>query len=266
MNHIGKQVVAVIAGLSIAGLAWAQSTQSGTAPGTVPVPKNSAQPGFTGSSTGTPTTPPANTPPAKPATTAATKPVAKKPETISSTKQFSEHTGLARSSEIVGLSVKDVADKDAGKIEDLMMDARGHIAYAIVSFGGLLGVGDKLYAVPWDAMVIDREHKTAYLDVSKETLERAPSFAKDKWPESTDREWGNKAKTAWHDATITASVKSKLAREKAATLVKVNVDTNEGVVQLSGNVDSEQTKMRATELARQVEGVRKVVNNLKIQG
>jgi hyperosmotically inducible periplasmic protein len=61
-------------------------------------------------------------------------------------------------------------------------------------------------------------------------------------------------------------VKSKLAREKAATLVKVNVDTNEGVVQLSGNVDSEQTKLRATELARQVEGVRKVVNNLKIQG
>ena len=166
----------------------------------------------------------------------------------------------------MGLSVKDVADKDAGKIEDLMMDARGHVAYAIVSFGGLLGMGDKLYAVPWNAMVIDREHKMAYLDVSKETLERAPSFTKDKWPDPSDREWGNKTRSAWHDATITAGVKSKLAREKAATLVKVNVDTNEGVVQLNGNVDSEQTKQRATELARQVEGVRKVVNNLKIQG
>ncbi len=227
----------------------------------MPVPNASPQPGLNSSASGTSTATPA-----KP-TAAATKPVAKKPETISSTKQFAEHTGLARASEVVGLSVKDVADKDAGKIEDLLMDARGHVAYAVVSFGGLLGVGDKLYAVPWDAVVVDREHKTAYLDVSKETLERAPSFTKDKWPEPSDRDWGSKTRTAWHDDdTITASVKSKLAREKAATLVKVNVDTNGGIVELTGNVDSEQTKQRATELTRQVEGVCKIVNNLKVQG
>jgi len=65
---------------------------------------------------------------------------------------------------------------------------------------------------------------------------------------------------------ITASVKTKLATEKAATLLKVNVDTNQGVVQLNGSVDSERTKLRASELARQVDGVRKVVNNLKVQG
>jgi hypothetical protein len=260
MQRISKQFVSIIAGLSVAGLAWAQSTQPQTSPGTVPVPKASPQPGV-GTSTSSST--PSSAAPAKPA---ATKAVSKKPETISSTKQFAEHTGLARASEVIGLSVKDVADKDAGKIEDLMMDARGHVAYAVVSFGGLLGVGDKLYAVPWDAVVMDREHKTAYLDVSKETLERAPSFTKDKWPEPSDRDWGNKSRTAWNDATITASVKSKLAREKAATLLKVNVDTNEGVVELNGNVDTERTKQRATELARQVEGVRKVVNNLKVQG
>jgi BON domain/PRC-barrel domain len=256
MQRISKQFVSIIAGLSVAGLAWAQGTQTQTSPGTVPVPKASPEPG---PSTSTPSS-------AAPAKPAAMKPISKKPETISSTKQFAEHTGLARASEVIGLSVKDVADKDAGKIEDLMMDARGHVAYAVVSFGGILGMGDKLYAVPWDAVLVDREHKTAYLDVSKETLERAPSFTKDKWPEPSDRDWGNKSRTAWHDATITASVKSKLAREKAATLLKVNVDTNEGVVELNGNVDSERTKLRATELARQVEGVRKVVNNLKVQG
>ena len=262
MQRISKQCVSIIAGLSVAGLAWAQGTQTQTSPGTVPVPKASPQPGggfATSSST------PSSTAPAKP-TAAATKPVSKKPEIISSTKQFAEHTGLARASEVIGRSVKDVADKDAGKIEDLMIDARGHVAYAVVSFGGLLGMGDKLYAVPWDAVVVDREHKTAYLDVSKETLERAPSFTKDKWPEPNDRDWGNKSRTAWNDATITASVKSKLARETAATLLKVNVDTNAGVVELNGNVDTERTKQRATELARQVEGVRKVVNNLKVQG
>src|SRR5262245_23837125 len=251
MHRISKQLVTIIAGLSLAGLACAQGTPAQTSPGTVPVPKASPQPGL------------GTSPPAK---AAATKPVSKKPETISSTKHFAEHTGLARASEVIGLSVKDVADKDAGKIEDLRIDAHGHVAYAVVSFGGLLGVGDKLYAVPWDAVVMDREHKTAYLDVNKETLERAPSFTKTKWPEPSDRDWGNKSRAAWHDATITASVKSKLAREKAATLVKVNVDTNEGVVELNGNVDSERTKQRATELVRQVEGVRKVVNNLKVQG
>ena len=67
------------------------------------------------------------------------------------------------------------------------------------------------------------------------------------------------------DATITASVKSKLAGEKMATLTKVDVDTNKGTVYLTGNVETSTVKARATELARQVAGVRDVVNNLKVQ-
>jgi hyperosmotically inducible periplasmic protein len=67
------------------------------------------------------------------------------------------------------------------------------------------------------------------------------------------------------DATITASVKTKLAAEKPATLTKVDVDTNKGTVYLTGNVETPAIKERATELARQVAGVRDVVNNLKIQ-
>ena len=67
------------------------------------------------------------------------------------------------------------------------------------------------------------------------------------------------------DATITASVKTKLAAEKPATLTKVDVDTNKGTVYLTGNVETPTIKERATELARQVAGVREVVNNLKIQ-
>lgn len=227
------QLTGVVAALSVAGLAFAQTGQPQTAPGTVPVPSKAA---------------------------------AKKAEPIQSTKRFAEHTGLARTSGVVGMSVKDASDKEAGKIEDLLADSRGLIVYAVVSFGGLMGIGDKLYAVPWNAIVIDRESKTAYLDVTKETLERAPGFAKDKWPASTDREWGSGVRTTWNDASITAGVKTKLAGEKASTLLKVNVDTDQGVVQLNGSVDSERTKQRASELARQVDGVRKVVNNLKVQG
>jgi osmotically-inducible protein OsmY len=76
---------------------------------------------------------------------------------------------------------------------------------------------------------------------------------------------GKSAGTNVDDATITAQVKSKLAAEKVATLTKVDVDTNRGTVYLTGNVENAGIKERAAEIARQVAGVRDVVNNLKIQ-
>lgn len=67
------------------------------------------------------------------------------------------------------------------------------------------------------------------------------------------------------DATITASVKSTLVADKAANLTRVDVDTNRGVVSLNGVVESAEQKSRAEQLARRVDGVRKVVNNLQVQ-
>jgi hypothetical protein len=187
-------------------------------------------------------------------------------EPITNTKRFAEHTGLFRSSSVVGSSVKDLAGKDAGKIEDLLLTHEGGVAYAIVSFGGFLGFGDKLFAVPWSAVIVDREKRTVHIDVKKETLERSPSFSSDKWPDSNDRDWGREVRKGWSDASITAAVKTKLAGASPATLLKVDVDTTNGIVQLNGTVDNERAKQRATELARQVDGVRRVVNNLRVQG
>jgi osmotically-inducible protein OsmY len=185
---------------------------------------------------------------------------------IKDTKRFAENTGLSRASSVIGSSVKDLSDKDAGKIEDLLVDHRGHVHFAVVSFGGFLGLGDKLYAVPWDAVIVDPEKRTVYLDVKKESLEHAPSFTADKYPDRNDRAWGQDARKAWSDASITAAVKTKLAGTSPSTLVKVDVDTTNGIVQLNGTVDTDKTRQRATELARQVDGVRRVVNNLKVQG
>ena len=61
-------------------------------------------------------------------------------------------------------------------------------------------------------------------------------------------------------------MKTKLAGTSPATLLKVDVDTKQGIVQLNGTVDSDKTRQRATQLTQQVEGVRRVVNNLKVQG
>ncbi len=68
------------------------------------------------------------------------------------------------------------------------------------------------------------------------------------------------------DASITAAVKTKLAAEKLSTLTKIDVDTNRGTVYLTGNVDNLAMKQRVSDIARQVKGVKEVVNNLKIQG
>lgn len=74
-------------------------------------------------------------------------------------------------------------------------------------------------------------------------------------------------KSAGHniDATITASVKTKLVGEKASNLTRVDVDTNNGTVYLNGTVESAEQKSKAEQLAWQASGVKTVVNNLQIQ-
>ena len=67
------------------------------------------------------------------------------------------------------------------------------------------------------------------------------------------------------DTTITTSVKTKLAAEKSITLTRVQVDTNRGVVQLTGVVDSAADRSKAEQVARSVGGVKSVVNNLQVK-
>jgi len=177
--------------------------------------------------------------------------------------------GHWKGSQLIGAKVEDPSGKNIGKIEDVMVDSNGRIQFAVLSFGGFLGVGEKWYAIPWKTLHIERDAdsmnvKQVVLDVSKETLERAPSFTKDRWPDTRSSQWSRETQKFWTDPTITMAVKTKLAKEKASTLTKVDVDTRQGVVELNGTVDSSATKQRATELAQQVDGVRRVVNNLKI--
>ena len=67
------------------------------------------------------------------------------------------------------------------------------------------------------------------------------------------------------DATITTAVKSKLAVEKGSSLTRIDVDTVRGVVTLNGVVDSAATKKRAEQIARSVDGVHGVNDDLQIQ-
>jgi len=93
-------------------------------------------------------------------------------------------------SSLNGDEVRNNAGEDLGKIEDIMIDVpTGRIAYAVLSFGGFLNMGNKLFAVPWSSLTLDEDEKCFNLDMSKETLENAPGFDKDNWPDMADTEW-----------------------------------------------------------------------------
>ena len=84
---------------------------------------------------------------------------------------------------IKGDKVVNRAGDDLGKIEELMIDLEnGRVAYAVVSHGGFLGIGNKLFSIPWKAFTLRVHEHAFFLDIPKETLEKAEGFDKDKWP------------------------------------------------------------------------------------
>jgi hypothetical protein len=86
--------------------------------------------------------------------------------------------------------------QDLGIIEHLMIDVeKGRVAYAVLSFGGFLGMGDKLFAIPWNALTVDTGERQFVLDVEKKLLDHAPGFDKDHWPNMADRAWGAEVAT-----------------------------------------------------------------------
>jgi sporulation protein YlmC with PRC-barrel domain len=99
---------------------------------------------------------------------------------------------ILSSSSISGDKVVNRKGDNLGDIKDLMIDLEsGRVAYAVLEFGGFLGMGSKLFAVPLSAMEVDTTNHQFIFDQSKEKLENAPGFDKDHWPNFSDRTWGS---------------------------------------------------------------------------
>jgi hypothetical protein len=91
---------------------------------------------------------------------------------------------------LIGNDVYNAEGEDLGDIKEIMLDmSRGEISYAVLSFGSFLGMGSKLFAVPWSALTLDTENKRFTLSVPRDRLERAPGFDRDKWPNMADQSW-----------------------------------------------------------------------------
>ncbi len=99
-------------------------------------------------------------------------------------------------STLAGNSVRNAAGEDLGKVDEIMIDIpSGRVAYAVLSFGGFLGLGSKLFAVPWSALKVDEDEKCFVLNAHKQSMEKAPGFDKDAWPDMSDPDWGSEIAT-----------------------------------------------------------------------
>ena len=101
------------------------------------------------------------------------------------------HRRVLSAATLTGDRVRNPAGEDLGKIEEIMLDLpTGQVAYAVLAFGGFLGIGDKLFAVPWRALTLNERDHEFILNVDRRQLEDAPGFNRDHWPDMADPNWG----------------------------------------------------------------------------
>lgn len=108
--------------------------------------------------------------------------------------------GVMDASKIIGCKVANPKGESLGKIESLMLDmSEGRILYAVLSFGGFLGLGDKLFPVPLNSISF-RSNKNGdlercILNVDKESLKNAPGYERDQLPSTVDRAFTSRVYT-----------------------------------------------------------------------
>jgi len=196
---------------------------------------------------------------------------------------------------LTGHKVQNPAGEDLGKIDDLILDDQsGRVLYAVLAFGGFLGMGDRLVAVPWKRFRLKGDQKAFILNIDKDTLAHAPSFDKEHWPDLALPEWKDRVDTyfAYKPAdeqqiaegaefidagprSISVSqereqqglarrVELELYAAKAFDMSRIQVTVREGTVTLNGVVGSRAEYILADNIARALQGVRTLNNNLRV--
>jgi hypothetical protein len=97
---------------------------------------------------------------------------------------------LIASDKVEGTAVYNRAGERLGEVHNFMVDKySGRVAYAVMSFGGFLGIGEKYHPLPWKVLTYDTEMGGYVVDLDEETLRGAPSFAGDEVPDWGRRDW-----------------------------------------------------------------------------
>ena len=82
--------------------------------------------------------------------------------------------------------------EELGKLEHVMLDVpSGRVAYGVLARGGVLGLGAKLFTIPWEAFTLDEQRGCLVLDIDRERLDEAPGFDHEHWPAMGDPSWAS---------------------------------------------------------------------------
>jgi sporulation protein YlmC with PRC-barrel domain/Cu/Ag efflux protein CusF len=163
------------------------------------------------------------------------------------TASFAEvNVGAYRGTKLIGADVENPQGEDLGNIEDIVVDPQtGRLQYAVLSFGGFMGLGEKYFAIPWEALKREAGQKPGdteryVLNVDRERLKNAPGFDKNNWPNMADRSW---AKTIYAFYDVTPYWEQRGARMQemqssatvAATVQKVDQSARLLTIKTSNN-------------------------------
>jgi sporulation protein YlmC with PRC-barrel domain len=168
-------------------------------------------------------------------------------------------TNLPRASKLIGADVENGQGEDLGQIEDVVLDPQeGRVAYAVLSFGGFLGLGEKYFAIPWSALTAKAgDDDTLILNVDKEKLKNAPGFERNSWPNMADRTWGQEIHSYYgitpywqsrqamrSDAPVSTPSNRPATSTTARTGENMGTMSNDAVTATVLNVDASDHRLR----------------------
>ncbi|KTD56471.1 PRC-barrel domain-containing protein [Legionella shakespearei] len=106
------------------------------------------------------------------------------------------NTNIVNADDVIGVNVENIQNESLGKVEAIMLDkTSGQVAYVVLSYGGFLGMGDKLFALPWSIFSYDASEDCFKIPLDKEKLKNSPGFDKDHWPDMSNTTWRNSINT-----------------------------------------------------------------------
>jgi hypothetical protein len=116
-------------------------------------------------------------------------------------RRLNMHQYIVNSNEVVGVKVENPIGEDLGKVEAIMLDKMsGQAVYVVLSFGGFLGMGDKLFAMPWHIFSYSPTKEKFIISLDQEKLKNSPGFDKDHWPDMSSTTWNTSIKDYYGDS------------------------------------------------------------------
>jgi len=158
---------------------------------------------------------------------------------------------LHRATEIAGMKVRNGANKELGTVKDTVIDVRaGQVRYVALSYGGFLGLGDKLFAVPFDALThhhgVSGDAHYFVLNIDEETLKRSPGFDQDKWPNFADPKFNSGIDTYYEKFRRPADRRAGVSVNANNGRVSVDVNRKPKTANQAADKSSESIVLRAS--------------------